>query len=175
MKYIKVFNQHSEYETFINGQDAELPNVSHCVQENDVHYNAYVDPTLLYLRHDSVNNRDVVVDYKGRLLLDEADSQSDIEKILYRTTTDSIRWIADGHSEIVSYYRNLYGVSDLEFECTLLDTESRYDSYSWGQSSWDFEGAHYDAGDFVDSQFTSRITTGTYPNYVEYNPPMYIG
>ena len=39
MKYLKFFENHSDYETYINGQDAILPNVSLCEDQNDVHYN----------------------------------------------------------------------------------------------------------------------------------------
>jgi len=42
-KYIKLFENHSGYATFINGGGVELPNVSHCIQENEVHYNQIID------------------------------------------------------------------------------------------------------------------------------------
>ena len=42
-KYIKVFDQHSQYETFRDGEDYLIPNVSYCIQEDEVHYN-YIDP-----------------------------------------------------------------------------------------------------------------------------------
>jgi hypothetical protein len=44
MKYIKLFETHNEYETYINGQDVLLPNVSYCEDNNEVHYNPYVPP-----------------------------------------------------------------------------------------------------------------------------------
>ena len=60
-KFIKKFNTHAQYAAYINGQDAILPNVSYCVDNNDVHYNPietrlivkYLvdddsEPTLLY-------------------------------------------------------------------------------------------------------------------------------
>jgi hypothetical protein len=40
-KYLTLFNSHAEYEQYVSG-DFEKPNVSHCVQENEVHYNPYV-------------------------------------------------------------------------------------------------------------------------------------
>ena len=40
-KYIKLFNTHAEYEAFIQTNDFIKPNVSHCVQEDDVHYNPW--------------------------------------------------------------------------------------------------------------------------------------
>ena len=38
-KFLKKFEEHSTYETYINGSSRILPNVSYCVDANDVHYN----------------------------------------------------------------------------------------------------------------------------------------
>lgn len=49
-KYLKLFRQHSDYQTFIGGggeSEFILPNVSHCIEENDVHYN----PTELIIKY----------------------------------------------------------------------------------------------------------------------------
>ena len=44
-KYIKKFTTHAEYQSYINGSDAYLPNVSTCDdQPTHVHYNPYVEP-----------------------------------------------------------------------------------------------------------------------------------
>ena len=37
--YLKEFDNHTQYETYINGSGAILPNVSLCTTEGDVHYN----------------------------------------------------------------------------------------------------------------------------------------
>jgi len=42
--FLKRFSTHAEYDSYINGSDAILPNVSICTTEGDVHYNPYVDP-----------------------------------------------------------------------------------------------------------------------------------
>ena len=39
MEYLKLFENHNEYEGFVSGDTMVKPNVSHCVQENEVHYN----------------------------------------------------------------------------------------------------------------------------------------
>ena len=44
MKYLKKFENHSEYETYIQGGGVALPNVSYCEDNGDLHYNPYVDP-----------------------------------------------------------------------------------------------------------------------------------
>jgi len=41
-KYLKLFENHTEYENA--SQNLILPNVSLCVAENEVHYNPFVDP-----------------------------------------------------------------------------------------------------------------------------------
>lgn len=39
MKYLKKFNQHTDYETYMGSQDLIYPNVSYCVDRNEVHFN----------------------------------------------------------------------------------------------------------------------------------------
>lgn len=46
-KYLKLFNTHADYNTYINSQDKVLPNVSYCENENEVHYNPYVPPSRI--------------------------------------------------------------------------------------------------------------------------------
>jgi len=42
MKYLKKFNQHSLYENYALSSDFVKPNVSLCLQEDEVHYSQYV-------------------------------------------------------------------------------------------------------------------------------------
>lgn len=44
MNNLKLFQTHSDYETFVSGGTMVRPNVSHCITENEVHYNPYIDP-----------------------------------------------------------------------------------------------------------------------------------
>lgn len=55
-KYLKLFDTHNEYETFKQTEDFILPNVSHCITENHVHYNPFIPPFFckLTLNDDSV-------------------------------------------------------------------------------------------------------------------------
>ena len=46
-KYIKLFNTHAEYETYINGSNKILPNVSYCEDNNEVHFNPWSDPRVI--------------------------------------------------------------------------------------------------------------------------------
>jgi len=50
-KYLKLFENHTQYETFIGGGgDTPFvkPNVSHCIEENEVHYNPIPIMTVKY-------------------------------------------------------------------------------------------------------------------------------
>lgn len=38
-QYLKLFDTHINYQNFVNSEEMLRPNVSHCVQENEVHYN----------------------------------------------------------------------------------------------------------------------------------------
>ena len=45
MKYLRLFEEHSDYEDFIEGEEFFLPNVSYCQDEiNVVHFNPIYDP-----------------------------------------------------------------------------------------------------------------------------------
>ena len=46
-KYLKLFQTHTEYEEYISGETAVLPNVSHCIQEAELHYNPIVETRLI--------------------------------------------------------------------------------------------------------------------------------
>jgi hypothetical protein len=53
--YLKLFNTHSEYEEYIEGDNVFLPNVSHCKQQGDVHYNpwTYAENYLTFVAKES--------------------------------------------------------------------------------------------------------------------------
>ena len=43
-KYLRLFKNHDDYLDFKKTNDFKLPNISHCEQENEVHYNPYISP-----------------------------------------------------------------------------------------------------------------------------------
>ena len=51
-KNIKLFETHAAYNTYINGQDKVLPNVSYCVDNNEVHYNPLFIENRLIITYD---------------------------------------------------------------------------------------------------------------------------
>ena len=44
MEFLKLFQNHGGYQDFVSGGTMVKPNVSHCISENEVHYNPLVDP-----------------------------------------------------------------------------------------------------------------------------------
>ena len=53
MKHLKLFNNHNDYSTDIT--TAELPNVSYCIVQDEVHYNPWIDPILI-VKYNVVND-----------------------------------------------------------------------------------------------------------------------
>lgn len=55
-KYLKLFTDHSGYADFLSGGTMIKPNVSHCIEQDDVHYNQYYRPlTVIYNVTDDTN------------------------------------------------------------------------------------------------------------------------
>lgn len=48
MKYLKKFETHAEYEAYKNSQDYITPNVSWCLDNNEVHFNKYIKPEPVF-------------------------------------------------------------------------------------------------------------------------------
>lgn len=55
-EYIKLFNNHQEYEAFTQTDKFKRPNVSHCIEENEVHYNPIKNWKNEYLRTTALTN-----------------------------------------------------------------------------------------------------------------------
>ena len=64
-KYIKAFGTHTEYGNYCRSIDSEFPNVSHCIQENDVHYNPLKHFAKLYNGTELIDRTDIVYDNNG--------------------------------------------------------------------------------------------------------------
>ena len=60
MKHLKLFSTHSGYTEFIDGGGVKLPNVSHCIQENEVHYSSNIESFRIFKEVfcDNVNETD---------------------------------------------------------------------------------------------------------------------
>ena len=70
-KYLTKFDTQSEYETYIGGQNAILPNVSYCEDQKGVHYNPYVPIprlTKMFVRTNE-GGYTYIVDEEGKVLV----------------------------------------------------------------------------------------------------------
>lgn len=55
MKYLKKFKTHAEYEAYKSSQDYLTPNVSWCLDNNEVHFNKYTSPYDPFNGHEYVD------------------------------------------------------------------------------------------------------------------------
>ena len=55
-KYVKSFNTHSEYETYVDSQDYIRPNISYCIQEDEVHFGKEPDTPILRVHYEISNS-----------------------------------------------------------------------------------------------------------------------
>lgn len=66
-KHLKLFETHAQYAAFTQTEDFVLPNVSHCIEEQDVHYNPvphnYANDYCTFVAH--YDNTDVVCEVNG--------------------------------------------------------------------------------------------------------------
>lgn len=60
MIYLKLFNDHNDYETYITENPDILPNMSLCTDSNHGHYNSEPDYFQLYLTISSLENNNVI-------------------------------------------------------------------------------------------------------------------
>ena len=55
MYFLKNFNSHSEYEAFVSGGTMELPNISRCITQTELHYNPRME-TRLIVTYNVINS-----------------------------------------------------------------------------------------------------------------------
>ena len=56
MNYLKLFKNHLEYEEYVSGHtEEEIPIMSHCIQEAEMHYNEYITITpIIYMASEKL-------------------------------------------------------------------------------------------------------------------------
>ena len=151
-KYLKKFDTHSEYSTYINGQDAILPNVSYCVNNKDVHYNpnfSYTvkitytipSPSAFNEGHWDWENNEYIMDveyteYDLLLINDDVNFRKITINGVDQTTNTYHITESDTDSEIIAYiymdttiipnnsFTGLFYVTGVEFGPQVLEIES---------------------------------------------------
>ena len=99
MKYIKKFDRHADYEAYINGGGAVLPNVSYCVDLNEVHFNKYTPQpetriVATFNVTDTSNPTDIVGFYEDKT-----------GNIYYTSLFESIEIDGILQNSVVGYYQ----------------------------------------------------------------------
>lgn len=89
--FIKRFNNHSEYNTFVQSEDFVIPNVSQCLTERDIHYNTRA--TGVTLDEDSIT---IGVGETGTLTATVLPVNAGNKNITWSTSDDTIATVVDG-------------------------------------------------------------------------------
>ncbi len=134
-KYIKKFATHSQYEAYINGSDAYLPNVSTCDdQPTHVHYN----PELIYRTVSGdpyCNGYDKYVDVESQVSRDNGvtwETTATTATLVERNSADcgyvddklvAYYWV-DSTSEDTQLFNSYYGdgIDSIEIDGVVLPT-----------------------------------------------------
>ena len=143
MEYLKLFENHTEYEAFIQTDKFVKPNVSHCIAENEIHYNAkpytltpkqlveYTHSFLMttyekfFMHRQEQTDPEVKMEYSNlcEQKMSRACSQLSLEKMLsYRNL------VIDGANCVTLRYRpNDTVIFDLDILSFLQITKMRFD------------------------------------------------
>lgn len=169
MEYIKLFENHTQYETFINGGGVAKPNVSHCIEENHVHYSKLIDKKRLYLR-EVVSGTYVATDYLGRTLYYEGNGSDDTAKVIIMKDDTYPKWTMIKDGEEIEIVTALFGISNTGITDiqNLEEYDERYNV--WRQFTFSFNGVQYSAGDAM-SDYSTRIVKKGNPD-TEYIAPI---
>ena len=84
MEYLKLFENHSGYSEYLASSEYLRPNVSHCIQENEVHYTVPIDWTKEYFTIESLED-DNTIHLKA--------SNTAITKTVSASTDNGSTWI----------------------------------------------------------------------------------
>ena len=98
-KYIKKFETHSDYNTYITGSDKVLPNVSYCVNENELHYNPIVVAQPLIVTYNVTNASNPTV-----LFYDSEDAGFPVSSIYDKIEIDDVEVDIEDLTLINSFY-----------------------------------------------------------------------
>lgn len=103
-QYLKLFGTHENYEDFVESGEMLKPNVSHCVQENEVHYNPFYE--VISISNFSASSASVTVTLEKELpqgatdvsLMDRAKNETEWHQIdsVSSSTDDGIVWVFNG-------------------------------------------------------------------------------
>ena len=124
-KYLKEFTTHAEYEAYINGGEAILPNVSICDDQiNHVHYNPYVEPveidrlTVTYNVQSTSEDTALFDSYYGDTIVG-----IEIDGVEHQTVQNTYRFSTTGE-HVVKYTFN--NPAEIDENCFKPDSVNLY-------------------------------------------------
>ncbi len=115
MKYITLFNNHTDYNTYITGQDKVLPNVSYCEDNNEVHYNP-IDTVRIIATYNVTDTTNPTRLFNDSTLLNEVEIDGVVQP-----------------SVVTSYTFETTGIHTVKFR--LNDSVTILDSNSFGMNT----------------------------------------
>ena len=135
---LKLFDTHTQYDTYINGQNKILPNVSHCKDNGDIHYN----PAIHYLTTKEL----LEIIHNSQLAIQE--------KYNYNITQDYYSEMYNKLDDISEKYglriRNVQGISAIDvtliqpYVGEVFKVDINIVFYSGVQGTYKGEGLSYD-------------------------------
>lgn len=104
-EYIKLFQNHTQYEAYKNSANYVTPNVSYCEQQDEVHYNPWAETRLITTFDIDINDFD---DSDLRLYFDDfpvdkCEDEYDGDMAAFKQ--EAIDFIDDGSPEELNEYR----------------------------------------------------------------------
>ena len=145
-KYLKEFETHAEYETYINSRSAILPNVSHCINNNDVHYNPRARLGAIYNVTDISQPTKImnVSSNFSKMLIDDIKQPSVVASYQFdRTGKHIVKYTLADQTNILGY--TFQNCTDL-FSITIPNSVTRIARYA-------FDGC-------------TGLTSVSFPNYL---------
>ena len=141
--YLKQFSTHAEYDAYINGSDAILPNVSICTTEGDVHYNPSTPPTPVETRLVAKYNVEDT-EYETTLYYDTDNfSAMEIDGVEQQNVTTGYTFSTTGEHTVKytltdptsigdNTFQNCTGLTSIDIpnSVTSIGSQTFYDCYS---------------------------------------------
>lgn len=150
--HFKEFDVHSQYETYINGQDAVLPNVSECKSPNEVHYNnvkgviyakfVINEPNLIYIDKFLAND--------GNFVEQEFDNDVEAAKEYVVNDVDEFYNNGNGFGNIFLYQNEMFEIGNKKYYLWKISEYSGNINYILTETN-DFVGLSLE--DDIDSEF----------------------
>ena len=133
MKELKRFNNHTEYDSYINSQEKILPNVSLCLNQNEVHYNPYQVKRYITATYNVTDTSSSVrLYYRNQLLTSTVIEKIVVEGVEYDKTHTTHTFDTIGEHNVEFYIEEGFGVlQDYFFKtCTNLKKVKLYNGFT---------------------------------------------